>query len=99
MRGSMEQKAPRTPSKLWHAHPMVHVLASAGGGKDGEGSTGDYFLYNNGGEGRLEMAALVEAEDTLLRLYLMKRREFGFLLELQISNAATCYASTLLPNM
>ena len=74
-------------------------VSVSGRRRDGGGATRDYFLYNNGSESRLEMAVLVEAKDTLLRLYLMKRREFGFLLELQISNAATLYASTLLPNM
>jgi len=57
-------------------------------------SSSSYFRHDDGQEGDV---AYVDKDDAILRLSVMERKEFGAMLEEQVSNSAIYYASTLLP--
>lgn len=76
--------------------------ATGGSGRDkplaAVACTSSYFCYEDDGRGG-EGAAHVDSDDAVLRLSIMERKEFGSLLEEQISKSAVFYASTLLPRV
>ena len=84
----------------------AHAFAQLTGGSSISGSDhnnitadapsylGSYFRYDD-----TEQHTYVDEEDAILRLSIIERKEFGTLLEEQISTAAIYYTNTLLPQV